>query len=92
MILHLLYILHIVLLKSRYNIFTWSNEVSDFIQEVIQCPVVLVGNSLGALVSLQAAIDRPELVHGLLLVNPRFRQEHVAEAPPLARPLLSTCR
>jgi hypothetical protein len=30
---------------------------------------------------LQAAIDRPEQIQGLLLVNPRFRQEHVAEAP-----------
>lgn len=59
--------------------------MADFIEEVIQRPVVLVGNSLGALVSLQAALDRPELVKGLLLVNPRFRQEHVAEAPPLAR-------
>ena len=30
---------------------------------------------------LQAAVDRPEQIQGLLLVNPRFRQEHVAEAP-----------
>ena len=29
---------------------------------------------------LQAAIDRPDLARGVLLVNPRFRQEHVAEA------------
>jgi len=76
-------------LGSVYNIFTWSEQVSDFIEEMIQSEVILIGNSLGSLVSLQAAIDRPEQIQGLLLVNPRFRQEHVAEAPLFARPLIS---
>eukprot|EP00434_Breviolum_minutum_P001868 symbB.v1.2.001654.t4/scaffold86.1/size363240/13 len=67
-------------LGSVYNIFTWSEQVTDFIEEMIQSEVILIGNSLGSLVSLQAAIDRPEQIQGLLLVNPRFRQEHVAEA------------
>lgn len=76
-------------LGSVYNIFTWSEQVSDFIEEMIQSEVILIGNSLGSLVSLQAAVDRPEQIQGLLLVNPRFRQEHVAEAPAFARPVIS---
>ncbi|CAJ1350969.1 unnamed protein product, partial [Effrenium voratum] len=76
-------------LGSVYNIFTWSEQVSDFIKEMVKSDVFLVGNSLGSLVSLQAAIDSPNVVRGLLLVNPRFRQEHVSEAPAVARPVIS---
>ncbi|CAE7388017.1 PPH [Symbiodinium natans] len=75
-------------LGSVYNIYTWSEQVCDFIDEVVKADAFLIGNSLGSLIGLQAAIDRSDRVRGVLLVNPRFRQEHVAEAPPVARPLI----
>lgn len=77
-------------LGSIYNIYTWSEQLCDFIEEVMKSEnAVLVGNSLGSLVSLQAALDKPQLVKGLMLVNPRFRQEHVSEAPALVKPFIS---
>jgi len=75
-------------LGSAYNIYTWAEQVCDFVEEVIKSKSYLIGNSLGSLIGLQAAIDRPDLMPGVLLVNPRFRQEHVSEAPPLARPFI----
>ncbi|CAE7243673.1 INP53 [Symbiodinium microadriaticum] len=75
-------------LGSVYNIYTWSEQVCDFLEEVVKDDAFLIGNSLGSLIGLQAAIDRPDLARGVLLVNPRFRQEHVAEAPAVIRPFI----
>jgi len=77
-------------LGSVYNIYTWSEQLCDFAKEVLGASgAVLVGNSIGAVVGLQAASDEPQLFGGVLLVNPRFREEHVAEAPPVVRPFVS---
>lgn len=74
---------------SFYNFYTWSEQVADFAREVVKSErTILVGNSVGSVVSLQAASDAPELFGGVMLVNPRFREEHVAEASPLARPVV----
>lgn len=44
--------------------------VARFIREVVGSPVVLVGNSMGGMVSLLLAAAHPELVAGLVLVDP----------------------
>src|SRR4051794_37478484 len=49
-----------------------------FLREVAGEPVVLVGNSMGGAISLLEAADAPDLVRGLVLVD-----------PALPRPLLS---
>ncbi len=41
-----------------------------FIDEVCGQPVILVGNSMGGLISVLLTADRPELVAGLVLVDP----------------------
>jgi pimeloyl-ACP methyl ester carboxylesterase len=41
-----------------------------FITEVLEAPVVLVGNSMGGLISLLQAAEAPETVAGLVLVDP----------------------
>jgi pimeloyl-ACP methyl ester carboxylesterase len=42
----------------------------DLLREEIGGPAILVGNSMGALISLLLASDRPDLVAGLILVGP----------------------
>ena len=44
-------------------------QVQRFLDEVVGEPAVLVGNSLGGIVSLQAAALSPEHVRGLVLMN-----------------------
>eukprot|EP00238_Polyblepharides_amylifera_P006139 CAMPEP_0196574448 /NCGR_PEP_ID=MMETSP1081-20130531/4159_1 /TAXON_ID=36882 /ORGANISM="Pyramimonas amylifera, Strain CCMP720" /LENGTH=399 /DNA_ID=CAMNT_0041892469 /DNA_START=83 /DNA_END=1282 /DNA_ORIENTATION=+ len=48
----------------------WARQLNAFVDEVIQKPVVMVGNSLGGYSSLLAtAVADPENVAGLVLVN-----------------------
>ncbi|NET54987.1 MAG: alpha/beta fold hydrolase, partial [Symploca sp. SIO2E6] len=47
----------------------WRDQLHDFITEVIQQPVVLLGNSLGGYASLCVAGDCPTSAVGLVLLN-----------------------
>ena len=60
----------------------------DFIDEVVGAEdVTVVANSIGSISALQAAIDRPDRVSGVAIVNPNFRELHVSEQPDLLRPI-----
>ena len=50
----------------------------------------LVCNSIGAISCLQAAIDAPALFSGVLIINPNFRELHVAEQRAPMRPITAT--
>lgn len=57
-----------------YSIELWAEQVRDFCQEFAQTPVTLVGNSIGSLVSLEAARmmesdPNDSGVKGLALIN-----------------------
>ena len=62
----------------------------DFADEIVgtSATVTLVANSIGSISALQAAIDRPERVNGVAIVNPNFRELHEAEQPALLKPLI----
>ena len=47
-----------------------ADLVARFIREVVGSPVVLVGNSMGGMVSILLAAAHPELVAGLVLIDP----------------------
>jgi pimeloyl-ACP methyl ester carboxylesterase len=47
----------------------WQAQLHDFITEVIGCPAVLAGNSLGGYASLCVAANHPESAAGLVLLN-----------------------
>lgn len=47
----------------------WGEQLCDFMDEFVQQPAVLVGNSIGSLTSLVAASAKPERVAGLALLN-----------------------
>lgn len=53
----------------QYSGDLWRDQLHEFIQTVIQRPVVLAGNSLGGYASLCVAAQRPESAKGLVLLN-----------------------
>ena len=56
-----------------YTFETWGQQVVDFVREVIGDRAILVGNSIGAVVAMQAAIYAPELVTKTVLINCSLR-------------------
>jgi pimeloyl-ACP methyl ester carboxylesterase len=61
----------------------WADQVYDFWSTFIRQPVVLVGNSLGSLVSLTVAAKYPEMVRGLVMIN--LPDSSVLESPVWAK-------
>lgn len=59
-----------------YTFETWGQQTSDFCREVVGQPVFLVGNSIGCLVAMQAAVLEPEQVLGTALLNCSLRLLH----------------
>ncbi|KAJ1397355.1 Alpha/Beta hydrolase protein, partial [Ochromonadaceae sp. CCMP2298] len=72
-----------------YNFDTWSDQALSFVRSQVKGPVVLVCNSIGSVVGLQAAIKEPETVKGLVLVDMSLRLLHVKKQSPLTRPFVS---
>jgi pimeloyl-ACP methyl ester carboxylesterase len=56
-----------------YTFETWGQQVADFVREVIGDRTVIVGNSIGAVVAMQAAIYAPDLVIKTVLINCSLR-------------------
>lgn len=53
-----------------YNMETWAELILDFVNQVIQRPTVLVGNSVGSLACVIAAADPSQTsIQGLVLLN-----------------------
>ena len=59
-----------------YTFETWGQQVADFCREVIGGPAFLVGNSIGCIVVMQAAVDHPDLARGIAALNCSLRLLH----------------
>ncbi|NJM49290.1 MAG: alpha/beta fold hydrolase [Alkalinema sp. RU_4_3] len=55
---------------------TWGQQVVDFCREVVGGPAILVGNSIGCIVAMQAAVMAPQLVTGVAMLNCSLRLLH----------------
>ena len=76
--------------NTKYSVYLWVEQVHDFWQTFIGEPVVLVGNSIGSLVCLTAAITYPEMVKGIVMLSlpdVSIRQEMI---PAWLQPIVST--
>ncbi|MBD1900384.1 alpha/beta fold hydrolase [Trichocoleus sp. DQ-A3] len=62
--------------KISYTFETWGQQLADFCREVVGSPVFLVGNSIGCIVAMQAAVDHPDIVLGTALINCSLRLLH----------------
>ncbi|MCM1981889.1 alpha/beta fold hydrolase [Lyngbya confervoides] len=66
-----------------YTFETWADQVLDFCEAVVQAPVHLIGNSIGCIVALQAAVQDPHRCHSLSLLDCSLRLLHERKRPTL---------
>lgn len=55
--------------KANYSGKLWSEQIADFIEQIIGRPAILVGNSIGGYATLCTAAYAPDSVTGLILLN-----------------------
>lgn len=59
-----------------YTFETWGQLLVDFCRDVIGEPAFLIGNSIGCVVALQAAVMAPEQTLGVAMLNCSLRMLH----------------
>jgi pimeloyl-ACP methyl ester carboxylesterase len=62
--------------EIAYTLETWGQQVADFCREVVGEPAFLVGNSIGCIVAMQAAVSNPDIALGVSLINCSLRLLH----------------
>jgi pimeloyl-ACP methyl ester carboxylesterase len=62
--------------QIAYTLETWGQQVADFCREVVGEPAFLVGNSIGCIVAMQAAVSNPDIALGVALLNCSLRLLH----------------
>lgn len=75
-----------------YKVSLWVEQVYDFWRTFIQKPVVLIGNSIGSLVTLTAAARHPDMVKGIVMLSlpdPSLEEEAV---PSFLRPVVAAIK
>ncbi|OCQ99401.1 alpha/beta hydrolase [Oscillatoriales cyanobacterium USR001] len=71
-------------LEIDYTFETWGKQIADFCREVVGGPAFLVGNSIGCVAMMQAAVDFPEVSLGVALLNCSLRLLHDRKRAELA--------
>lgn len=71
-----------------YNFENWSEQIVQFIQDIVKQPSVLVCNSVGSCVGLQTAVTREDLVKGAVLINMSLRLLHVSKQKAFEKPIV----
>lgn len=62
--------------EISYTFETWGEQIVDFCREVVGGPAFLIGNSIGCIVAMQAAVTAPDLALGVALLNCSLRLLH----------------
>jgi pimeloyl-ACP methyl ester carboxylesterase len=62
--------------EMAYTFETWGQQIADFCREVVGEAAFLVGNSIGCIVVMQAAVSYPDTVLGVALLNCSLRLLH----------------
>ena len=74
---------------TEYNTTLWTEQIHDFWQTFIGTPAILVGNSIGSLVCLNATATYPEMVAGLVMLSLPDVSVREDMLPPLVRPIVT---
>lgn len=59
-----------------YTFETWGQQVLDFCDHIVGQPAFLIGNSIGCIVAMQAAVSDPKWVRGVALLDCSLRLLH----------------
>ncbi|NJK40752.1 MAG: alpha/beta fold hydrolase [Acaryochloridaceae cyanobacterium SU_2_1] len=62
--------------QAEYSFETWGQQVADFCTQVVEESVCLVGNSIGCIVALQAAVFQPAWVTSVVMLDCSLRLLH----------------
>lgn len=62
--------------EISYTFETWADQIADFCREVVGSPAFLVGNSIGCVAVMQAAVSHPEIAVKVALLNCSLRLLH----------------
>jgi pimeloyl-ACP methyl ester carboxylesterase len=62
--------------EIEYTFETWSQQIIDFCREVVGEAAFLVGNSIGCIAAMQAAVAAPDWTRSLALINCSLRLLH----------------
>jgi pimeloyl-ACP methyl ester carboxylesterase len=62
--------------EVAYTFETWASQIAEFCREVVGEPAFLVGNSIGCIVAMQTAVDYPDQVLGVAMLNCSLRLLH----------------
>ena len=63
-------------IEMNYTFETWGKQIADFCKEVVGGAAFLVGNSIGCIAVMQAAVDYPEIATEVALINCSLRLLH----------------
>ena len=69
--------------QITYEFETWGEQIIAFCQAVVGAPAFLVGNSIGSIVAMQAAVVAPDWIQGIVLLNCSLRLLHDRNRPHL---------
>ncbi|NJL82723.1 MAG: alpha/beta fold hydrolase [Chloroflexaceae bacterium] len=59
-----------------YTFETWGQQIADFCREIIGSPAFLVGNSIGCIAVMQAAVSHPDIARAIAALNCSLRLLH----------------
>ncbi len=62
--------------QAEYTFETWGDQILDFCEQICGEPAYAIGNSIGCVAILQAAVTRPEWISGVAMLNPSLRMLH----------------
>lgn len=62
--------------QIQYSFETWGQQIADFCREVVGEPAHLVGNSIGCIAVMQAAVYSPDIALSVALLNCSLRLLH----------------
>jgi pimeloyl-ACP methyl ester carboxylesterase len=62
--------------EIAYTFETWADQIADFCREVVGGSAFLVGNSIGCVAVMQAAVSHPEIALKVALLNCSLRLLH----------------
>lgn len=62
--------------EIAYTFDTWGQQIADFCREIVGGPAFLVGNSIGCIAAMQAAVDNPDIALGVVIINCSLRLLH----------------